>query len=90
MAEAKGATEVVIDLMNKNGFTPAVLGKRIGVKNTEIWDRLYYSKRKERGTDDMKVGTMTQMLRGMDYKLVAVPMNKKVMSDEYELKCDTF
>ena len=86
MAEAKGATEVVIDLMNKNGFTPAVLGKRIGVKNTAIWDRLYNSKRKERGTDDMKVGTMTKMLRGMDYKLVAVPMNKKVMSDEYELK----
>lgn len=86
MAEAKDATEVVIDLMNKNGFTPAVLGKRIGVKNTAIWDRLYNSKRKERGTDDMKVGTMTQMLRGMDYKLVAVPMNKKVMSDEYELK----
>lgn len=86
MAEAKGATEVVIDLMNKNGFTPAVLGKRIGVKNTAIWDRLYNSKRKERGTDDMKVGTMTQMLRGMDYKLVAVPMNKKIMSDEYELK----
>ena len=86
MAEAKGATEVVIDLMNKNGFTPAVLGKRIGVKNTAIWDRLYNSQRKERGTDDMKVGTMTQMLRGMDYKLVAVPMNKKVMSDEYELK----
>lgn len=86
MAEAKGATEVVIDLMNKNGFTPAVLGKRIGVKNTAIWDRLYNSKRKERGTDDMKVGTMTQMLRGMYYKLVAVPMNKKVMSDEYELK----
>ena len=86
MAEAKGATEVVIDLMNKNGFTPAVLGKWIGVKNTAIWDRLYNSKRKERGTDDMKVGTMTQMLRGMDYKLVAVPMNKKVMSDEYELK----
>lgn len=86
MAEAKGATEVVIDLMNKNGFTPAVLGKRIGVKNTAIWDRLYNSKRKERGTDDMKVGTMTQMLRGMDYKLVAVPTNKKVMSDEYELK----
>lgn len=86
MAEAKGATEVVIDLMNKNGFTPAVLGKRIGVKNTAIWDRLYNSKRKEQGTDDMKVGTMTQMLRGMDYKLVAVPMNKKVMSDEYELK----
>ena len=86
MAEPKGATEVVIDLMNKNGFTPAVLGKRIGVKNTAIWDRLYNSKRKERGTDDMKVGTMTQMLRGMDYKLVAVPMNKKVMSDEYELK----
>lgn len=86
MAEAKGATEIVIDLMNKNGFTPAVLGKRIGVKNTAIWDRLYNSKRKERGTDDMKVGTMTQMLRGMDYKLVAVPMNKKVMSDEYELK----
>lgn len=86
MADAKGAIEVVIDLMNKNGFTPAVLGKRIGVKNTAIWDRLYNSKRKERGTDDMKVGTMTQMLRGMDYKLVAVPMNKKVMSDEYELK----
>ena len=86
MADAKGATEVVIDLMNKNGFTPAVLGKRIGVKNTAIWDRLYNSKRKERGTDDMKVGTMTQMLRGMDYKLVAVPMNKKGMSDEYELK----
>ena len=86
MAEAKGATEVVIDLMNKNGFTPAVLGKRIGVKNMAIWDRLYNSKRKERGTDDMMVGTMTQMLRGMDYKLVAVPMNKKVMSDEYELK----
>lgn len=86
MAEQKTATEVVIDLMGKNGFTPAVLGKRIGVKNTAIWDRLYNPRRKEKGIEDMKIQTMTQMLRGMDYKLIAVPTSKKVMPGEYELK----
>lgn len=83
MAEAKSATEVVIDLMEKNGCTPAILGSRIGVKNTAVWDRLYNSRKK---SDTMKVSTLVQMLQGLDYQLVAVPVGKSLREGEYKLK----
>ncbi len=86
MAEPKGAVEVVVDLMEKNGYTPAVLGKRIGVKNTAIWDRLYNSEKKKRNSTDLKVSNLAAMLRGMDYKVIAVPHDKKLSAGEYELK----
>lgn len=87
MAEPKGAVEVVTELMEKNKYTPTVLGKRIGVKGQYIWDRLHNAKKvKERQSTDLKVSTMAAMLRGMDYKMVAVPADKKVGAEEYELK----
>ena len=86
MAEIQGAVEVVLDLMDKNGYTPAVLGKRIGVRNTAIWDRLHNTRKKERNSTDLKVSILAAMLRGMDYKIVAVPHDKKLSAGEYELK----
>ena len=41
MSDPKGAVEVVSELMEKQGFTPSSLGKRIGVKASAVWDRLY-------------------------------------------------
>lgn len=87
MADTKGATEVIIAVMEKMGYTPSVLGKRIGVSPTAVWDRLHGSRKtKERKSTDLKVSTMAAMLRGMDYKLVAVPGSKAVKDGEYELK----
>lgn len=86
MADARGAVDVVVELMEKNSYTPSVLGKRIGVKNTAIWDRLYNSRKKKRNSTDLKVSILVSMLRGMDYKVVAVPADKKLSAGEYELK----
>lgn len=87
MAEIKGATEVVVEVMNLFGYTPAKLGKRIGVAPAAIWERLYGSRKvKERNSVDMKVSSLAAMLRGMDYKLIAVPVDKPMKSGEYELK----
>lgn len=88
--EGAGAARVVHELMGKNEYTCAVLGKRIGVKNTTIWDRLYNKSKKgdegKPGTQDLKVSLMVQMLRGMGYKLIAVPDAKPVQEGEYVLK----
>lgn len=87
MSDPKGAVEVVSELMEKQGFTPSSLGKRIGVKASAVWDRLYNPKKvKERKSTDLKVSTMAEMLRGMDYKIIAVPSTKKLSAGEYELK----
>ena len=73
--------------MDKQGLTPTSLGKRIGVKATVIWDRLHNSKKvKERKSTDLKVSTMAEMLRGLDYKIIAVPADTKLSAGEYELK----
>ena len=83
MAEPIGAVEAVKAVMEKTGYTCASLGKSIGVKNTAIWDRLNNSRKK---TDNMKIDTMVQMLRSMQYKVVIVPADKRVQEGEFELK----
>lgn len=83
MKEAKGATSVIVDLMNTLGYTPSSLGNRIGVSQDAIWDRLHNSRKKERNSTDLKVSTMATMLQGMGYKLVAVPDDVDI--DGYEV-----
>lgn len=72
------ATEIVKDIMEKQGVGQTALGKRIGVKNDAIYQRLKQ--------DNISVDRLLQMLAAMDYKLVIVPASKPVRDGEYEVE----
>lgn len=72
------ATEIVKDIMEKQGVGQTTLGKRIGVKNDAIYQRLKQ--------DNISVDRLLQMLAAMDYKLVIVPASKSVRDGEYEVE----
>lgn len=78
---SKDARELIVDIMKEQNISNAQLGKRIGVKNTAIWDRLNSSK-----TKSLKVDTVIQMLNALDYKLIAIPSNKDTPKGGVELK----
>ncbi len=72
------ATEIVKDIMEKQGVGQTALGKRIGVKNDAIYQRLKQ--------DNISVDRLMQMLAAMDYKLVIIPASKPVRENEYEVE----
>lgn len=71
------ATEIVKEIMEQQGIGQTALGKRIGVRNDAIYQRLKQ--------DNISVDRLVQMLNAMDYKLVIVPSNKQVREGEYEV-----
>lgn len=72
------ATEIVKDIMEQQGIGQTALGKRIGVRNDAIYQRLKQ--------DNISVDRLVQMLNAMDYKLVIIPADKQVRSGEYEVE----
>lgn len=75
--ETMKATEIVKEIMEQQGIGQTALGKRIGVRNDAIYQRLKQ--------DNISVDRLVQMLNAMDYKLVIVPSNKQVRDGEYEV-----
>ena len=71
------ATEIVKEIMEQQGIGQTALGKRIGVRNDAIYQRLKQ--------DNISVDRLVQMLNAMDYKLVIIPSNKQVREGEYEV-----
>lgn len=71
------ATEIVKEIMEQQGIGQTALGKRIGVRNDAIYQRLKQ--------DNISVDRLVQMLNAMDYKLVIVPSSKQVREGEYEV-----
>ena len=75
--ETMKATEIVKGIMEQQGIGQTALGKRIGVRNDAIYQRLKQ--------DNIGVDRLVQMLNALDYKLVIVPSNKQVREGEYEV-----
>lgn len=71
------ATEIVKEIMEQQGIGQTALGKRIGVRNDAIYQRLKQ--------DNISVDRLVQMLNAMDFKLVIVPSSKQVREGEYEV-----
>ena len=70
--------DIVKTIMEKNDVSNAQLAHRLGVTIATMWDRINSKKVK-----DIPLSTLNEMLRALDYKVVIVPMNKPVKSDEY-------
>ena len=68
---------ILRDIMKKQEVSQVALGKRIGIKNDTLYQRLRHP--------NISINALTPMLRAMDYKLVIVPSNRQVRDDEYEV-----
>ena len=68
--------------MEEQGIGNAKLANRLGVTPAVAWDRVNNDKKK----NGMSVKMLVDMLAVMDYKVVVVPRESKVMPGEYVLE----
>lgn len=73
------AKAVVKELMKAQGINNVTLATRLGISSAAMWDRLN-GKNKDIGVDLLR-----EMLKAMDYKLIAVPRNARVPEEGYEV-----
>ena len=77
--------EIVKDIMNKQGKTSADMADSLGITQAAIWDRLNeLNKKKE--VKDIVVGTLSDMLRVLGYKIYILPRNFRVPDDGYKVE----
>lgn len=74
-------SNILRDIMKKCELTQTALGKRIGIKNDTLYQRLRHQ--------NISINALMPMLRAMDYKIVIVPSNRQVKEDEYEVETST-
>lgn len=72
------ANEAVRSVMKGKGIRPADLRRRLGIESNTMANRLM--------RESMNVNKLAEMLRAMDYKLVAVPADTRLSADEYEVE----
>ena len=70
--------EIVKTIMEQTNVSNAQLAHRLGTSLATMWDRINSKKVK-----DIPLSTLNEMVRALDYKIVIVPANKQVKSDEY-------
>ena len=70
--------EIVKTIMEKTNVSNAQLAHRLGTSLATMWDRVNSKKVK-----DIPLSTLNEMLRALDYKVIIVPANRQVKSDEY-------
>lgn len=71
---------VVKELMDTNDVSIANLAARLGITGAAMWDRINTKKAK-----DIPASTLTEILRQLDYKLVAVPRSTRLPNGSYEI-----
>ena len=71
------ATNIIKKIMESQGVGQTALGKRIGVKNDAVYQRLRQT--------NISVKALLQMLGAMDYKIVIVPASRRTREDEFEV-----
>ncbi len=71
------ASNILKTIMKLQGLGQTALGKRIGVKNDAVYQRLRQ--------DNISIKALSQMLGAMDYKVIVVPADRRVRDDEYEV-----
>lgn len=75
------AKEIVKKIMEDTETTNAEMAASLKISQAAVWDRLNPKK-----TDNLTVNTLDAMLRHLNYKIVVVPYNKRVLDGEYEVE----
>jgi len=65
------------EIMNKQGVGIAVLGRRMGVTMIKANNRL--------SNANMTIRIMSELCKALDYKVVLMPVSKKVPADCYDI-----
>lgn len=71
---------VVKRVMEKENVDCGKLSSRININYKTLYDSLF-----TRCDGDMKTKRLSDLLRALDYKLIAVPRAKRLGDDEYEV-----
>lgn len=73
--------EIVSNLMQEQGVTNAEMAAKLDVTQAALWDRLNPKK-----TNNMTVKKLNEMLKMLDYKVVAVPRKSRLPEGGYEVE----
>lgn len=71
--------EAIKTIMREQGVGVSVVGSRLGIPQQKVWDRLNYR------INDIRTENAAEMLRVIDYKLVAVPRSTRTQDGWYEI-----
>ena len=72
------AVDIIREVMKMKGVTVSSLSSRLGVKQSTMSQRLTQK--------NVSVVKLNEMLRVMDYKLVAVPRTSRMPEGSYEVE----
>lgn len=70
-------SDILRDIMKIKNITQVALGKRIGIKNDTLYQRLRHP--------NISINALAPMLQAMDYKILIVPADRRVRDGEYEV-----
>lgn len=76
------ARQIIKTIMVNEGVTNAQMANRLNISQATVWDRLNNKK----GRKDIPTSLLDEMLKVLDYKIVIVPYNKRVLDGEYEVE----
>lgn len=72
--------EILKKIMEDIGWGNAELAKRLGVSNATVWERL-----NNKNVKDIPVSLLSNMVRVMGYKVIAVPNDARLPKGGYEV-----
>lgn len=72
------ATEIVRDVMEREGVKQTTLAARLNIKKTTMNERLKFN--------NISIDKLNDMLRALDYKVLIVPRNSRVPDGGYEVE----
>lgn len=73
--------EIVNNLMQAQGVTNAEMAAKLNLTQAALWDRLNPKK-----TNNMTVKKFNEMLKMLDYKIVAVPRKTRLPEGGFEVE----
>lgn len=73
--------EIVNNLMQAQGVSNAEMAAKLNLTQAALWDRLNPKK-----TNNMTVKKFNEMLKMLDYKIVAVPRKTRLLEGGFEVE----
>lgn len=73
--------EIVNNLMQAQGVSNAEMAAKLNLTQAALWDRLNPKK-----TNNMTVKKFNEMLKMLDYKIVAVPRKTRLSEGDFEVE----
>jgi hypothetical protein len=73
--------EIVNNLMQAQGVSNAEMAAKLNLTQAALWDRLNPKK-----TNNMTVKKFNEMLKMLDYKIVAVPRKTRLSEGSFEVE----